>query len=80
VEGIVDADHAGECDAGMLGQGLDLEWADVRSVMNNDLFATEEPQVAVVVGVDEIAGIEPSAVSFGGCDRVLPVPIISTAT
>ena len=44
--------------------------------MNHDLFlATEEPQVTVVVGVDEIAGIEPvSAHDFGGCDRVLPVP------
>jgi hypothetical protein len=54
---IADADDAGERDGGMLGERpFDLERADVRAVVDDDLLlAPEEPEVSVRVGAREVA-------------------------
>ena len=63
-------------DRRVLGErALDLERADVRAVVDDDLLlAAEEPEVAVVVGAGEVAGVEPAvAHDLGGRVGVAPV-------
>src|SRR6185295_7373936 len=60
-----------------VGDGvLHLHRADVRAVVDDDLLvAAVEPEVAVVVGVGEIAGVEPAVTKdLGGGIRTVPVP------
>ena len=73
MHGVVDADDAGQRDRGVLEQrALDLERADVGAVVDDDLLlAAEEPQVAVVVGAGQVAGVEPVAVDTTSIGRRL---------
>src|SRR5438477_245976 len=65
-----------EPDGGVLKQSiLNFEGADVRSVMDDDLlFTAEEPEVAVLVGVGQITGVQPFVGhDLVGCRRGVPV-------
>ena len=59
---VADADDADQRDRRVLGErAFHLHRADVRAVVHDDLLlAPEEPQVAVVVGVREVPGVEPA--------------------
>src|SRR4029077_7818341 len=73
---VTHADDACDHHGGMLEQSiLDFLGRDVRAVMNDELLlAAAEGELALVIGLHEIAGIEP-AVTYGlGSGRgILPI-------
>jgi len=76
VDKVMDPDHPGARDAGVLKQGaLDLLGADVGAVVDDDLlFAPAEEEVALLIGSHHIAGVEPP-VAEGPLGRAWVVPV-----
>ena len=73
---IVYPDHARAVDHIVLEEGfLDLLRANVGAVVHDDLLlAALEPEIALLVGPHNVAGVEPAVLNGLGC-RVRPVPI-----
>ena len=76
VDQIVDADDSGRLDGRVFFQGfLDFLRADVRAIMNDDLFfAAAKPEVAVGIDAHQVARVEP-AVDDGLGGGLLVAPI-----